>query len=142
MVRTASHRFPDSLDWMGFELKDAGLHIVLSPKVPAMVREAAPPVIDALLADCGLTRRDVDHFLLHPGGRKIIEAFEETLDLDADALAVSREVLREYGNLSSATVLFILEEALRRQVAEPGDVGLMMAFGPGFGAELLLLRWH
>jgi predicted naringenin-chalcone synthase len=141
IVRSASHRFPDSLDWMGFELKDSGLHIVLSPRVPGRIREQARPLIEDFLAVDGLSIADVDHFLLHPGGRRFVEAFEETLDLPANALATSRRILRESGNLSSATVLFILEEYLREQRGRPGDRGLLMAFGPGFSAEMLLLQW-
>lgn len=105
IVATASHRFENSLDWMGFDLKDSGLHIVLSREVPGRIQEAARPVIEGFLSDQGMTLADVDHFLLHPGGTKILQAFEETLELSAEDLAVSRQVLRDHGNLSSATVL-------------------------------------
>jgi predicted naringenin-chalcone synthase len=141
IVRAASHRFADSLDWMGFQLKDSGLHIVLSKEIPRHVRTHARALIDGFLAESGLALGDVRHFLFHPGGRKILEAFEATLGLPKDGLAASRAVLRAHGNLSSATVLFILEEQMKRVVAQPGERGLLIAFGPGFGAELLLLQW-
>ncbi len=141
IVSTGSHRFRDSLDWMGFDLKDSGLHIVLSREVPVRIREGARAVIGEFLTGSKLALTDIDHFLLHPGGGKILQAFEETLALPEGALAVSRTVLREHGNLSSATVLFILQEYLERRLAACGDLGLMMAFGPGFGAEMLLLEW-
>jgi alkylresorcinol/alkylpyrone synthase len=141
IARIASHRFPDSLDWMGFRLKDSGLHVVLSREIPRRVRAAARELVLSFLEDCGVGMSDVRHLMFHPGGRKILEAFAETLELPPDALAASRAVLREHGNLSSATVLFVLEEQLRSVAAKPGDHGLLLAFGPGFGAELLLLKW-
>ena len=141
VVRIASRRFPDSLDWMGFHLKDSGLHVVLSREIPKRVRASARELVGSFLDDCGLQLGDVRHLLVHPGGRKILEAFAETLELPASALAASRAVLREHGNLSSATVLFVLEEHLRTVEAKPGDHGLLLAFGPGFGAELVLLQW-
>ena len=142
IVRVASHRFDDSLDWMGFQLKDSGLHIVLSKEIPRHVRTHARALVDGFLAESGLALGDVRHFLFHPGGRKILEAFEATLELPKDGLAASRAVLRAHGNLFFATVLFILEEQMKRVVAQPGERGLLIAFGPGFGAELLLLQWE
>ena len=141
ILQTKSHRFPNSLDWMGFELKNTGLQIVLSREVPDRVREASRAVIEEFLTECDISLEEIDHFLLHPGGGKIIQAFEETLELGPDDLDLSRSVLRRFGNLSSATVLFILHEAIQRRVSRSGDRGLMMAFGPGFGAELLLMDW-
>ena len=141
IVQSASHRFQNSADWMGFDLRDSGLHIVLSPRVPGEIRSQGPALIREFLGANEMQLKDVRHFLLHPGGRKIIEAFEETLGLHAEDLAISRQVLTKYGNLSSATVLFILKEHLQRSAARPGDRGLLMAFGPGFSAEMLLLEW-
>jgi alkylresorcinol/alkylpyrone synthase len=144
IVHTASHRFENSLDWMGFNLKDSGLHIVLSPKVPVRVRQQTRPLVESFLGECSLGLGDIDYFLLHPGGRKIIEAYEETLELAPHALDTSREIMRDCGNLSSATVLFILEAFLRDRMStapRAGQRGLLMAFGPGFSAEMLLLKW-
>jgi alkylresorcinol/alkylpyrone synthase len=141
IVRCASRRFRESLDWMGFRLKDSGLHVVLSREIPKQVREHTRGLVTAFLDECGLSLADVRHFLFHPGGRKILEAFVESLELPPAALAASQSVLREHGNLSSATVLFVLDEHLRRTPAAHGEHGLVLAFGPGFGAEMLLLRW-
>ncbi|MFO0982035.1 MAG: 3-oxoacyl-[acyl-carrier-protein] synthase III C-terminal domain-containing protein [Planctomycetota bacterium] len=141
LLASQSVRFENALDMMGFELRDSGLHIVLSRDIPAVVRREVPAVIAEFLRSERTSLGEIDHFLLHPGGRKILEALEETLALPEGALAVSRDVLRERGNLSSATVLVILHEYLVRGLARGGDRGLMVAFGPGFGAELLLLRW-
>jgi predicted naringenin-chalcone synthase len=141
IVRSGSRRFEKSLDWMGFHLRDSGLHVVLSPEIPRQVRAAAKELVEGFLDQSNLTLADVQHFLFHPGGRKILEAFEQTLALPEAALAASRRVLRDHGNLSSATVLFIVNDYLTRATGQSGDKGLLLAFGPGFGAELLLLEW-
>jgi alkylresorcinol/alkylpyrone synthase len=97
--------------------------------------------VDAFLASHGLKRSDVNHWVAHTGGPKVLEAFEQSLELPAGALARSWESLRSVGNLSSASVLYVLSDLLEAKVARPGDIGLMMAMGPGFCAELVLLRW-
>ena len=97
--------------------------------------------MDAFLADHGLARADVRHWIAHTGGPKVIEAFRRALALPPDALERSWRSLREVGNLSSASVLFVLGDLLAANEARPGDVGLLAAMGPGFSAELLLLRW-
>ena len=142
IVRTGSRRFENSLDWMGFDLRDSGLHVRLSPEIPRQVRAAAKELVAGFLEEAGLGLADVDHFLFHPGGRKILEAFEQTLALPEQALAASRRVLRDHGNLSSATVLYIVDDYLSRSIGRAGEKGLLLAFGPGFGAEFLLLEWN
>jgi len=97
--------------------------------------------VDGFLADHGLARRDVRHWVAHTGGPKVIEAFRRALDLPPEALARSWASLREVGNLSSASVLFVLGDFLEAPEPRPGDLGLLAAMGPGFSAELLLLRW-
>jgi alkylresorcinol/alkylpyrone synthase len=94
-----------------------------------------------LLARAGLTRADVHHWILHSAGYRVLERAQQALGLPDDALAASRAVLRRLGNMSSATVLFVLEETLRARSPEPGDWGVMAALGPGFAAEGVLLRW-
>jgi predicted naringenin-chalcone synthase len=133
--------FPDSADLMGFDLTDSGLRIVLSKRVPGEIRAHAPEAISAFLAANGRSLEDIDHFLLHPGGRKIIEGFESAFRLGGGALDLTRTVLARHGNLSSATVLFILDDFRRRDRGRAGDLGLLVAFGPGFGCESLLLAW-
>ena len=100
-----------------------------------------PGDVDGFLADHGLSRSQVDFWICHPGGPKILEAFQESLGLTRDDLAVTWECLRAHGNLSSASVLFVLHETLRRRSPKPGDRGLLMAMGPGFCSELVLLQW-
>lgn len=136
-----SRMFPDSAHLMGWKVLDSGLKIILTKEVPEAVRVHAPEAIRSFLGAHGLGIGDVRHYLLHPGGRKIIEGFEELFGFQAGELDITRRVLARHGNLSSATILFILDEALREGRGSAGDFGLLVAFGPGFGCESLLLRW-
>ncbi len=124
---------------MGWDVGASGFKVVLSADVPTIVRTHLPGEVDAFLATHGLERSDVRHWICHPGGPKVITAIEESLDLPADALAATRQSLTTVGNMSSASVLHILGKAQER--AMPGDIGVMMAMGPGFCAEMLLLAW-
>jgi alkylresorcinol/alkylpyrone synthase len=134
--------FPDSLDGMGFDLKDSGFHIVLSRDVPEMIRRAIRALVDDFLARSGgLRRADLGPCVLHPGGQKLLANVEQELELRPEQTAPSWHVLREYGNQSSASVLFVLHEWLERHAPPSGARGLLAAFGPGFSAELMLLEW-
>lgn len=132
---------PEYLDRMGFTFPGGLYRIRLSPEVrriaPAMMEELA----GTLLKDHGLTKEDVRFWVLHSAGRRVIENAQVLLGLSDDDVQYSRGVLRRFGNLSSATVLFVLDEVLRSGQPRPGDVGLMMALGPGFAAEGALLRF-
>jgi alkylresorcinol/alkylpyrone synthase len=141
VVDADTYTFPQSLDAMGFELRDTGFHIVLSKDVPQMIRERIRQLVDEFLQRSGLTRGAVAAFLLHPGGQKLLSYVERELELDRADTQLSWDVLREYGNLSSATILFILHARLTTGQMTPGAYGLVAAFGPGFSAELLLLQW-
>ena len=141
VVATGSVFYPDTERVMGWDIVDTGFKVVLSAKVPEVVREHVRGDVDAFLAAHGLARSDIRHWIAHTGGPKVLEAFEAALELPAGALARSWQSLRETGNLSSASVLFVLGELLDSGEARPGDLGLLMAMGPGFCAELVLLRW-
>lgn len=136
-----TYTFPQSLDAMGFDLRDTGFHIVLSKDVPQLIRDRIADLVDGFLARHRLERRDLSAFLLHPGGQKLLSYVEEQLGLTECDTRISWEVLRQYGNLSSATILFILHEWLTKRPMDVGSYGLAAAFGPGFSAELLLLQW-
>jgi predicted naringenin-chalcone synthase len=142
--RVVDHRTlirSEHLDRMGFTFPGGRHRVLLSPDVrriaPAMIEELA----NRLLKDHGLAREDVRHWVLHSAGRRVIEHAQETLGLTDDDVTFSREVLRRYGNMSSATVLFVLDAVLRSGRPRAGDWGLMVALGPGFAAEGALLRW-
>ncbi|WNG50878.1 type III polyketide synthase [Archangium minus] len=141
VVATRSVLYPDTERIMGWDVVDSGFKVVLSAKVPQLVREFIRRDVDGFLAEHGLTLKDVKHWVAHTGGPKVLQAFEEALELTPDSLAHSWASLREVGNLSSASVLFVLGDMLESGRAQPGDWGVLMAMGPGFCAELVLLRW-
>lgn len=141
IVDTTTYTFPQSLDAMGFDLRESGFHIVLSKDVPQMVRDKIKELVDNFLSRRGLTRKEVAAFIIHPGGQKLLSYIEEQLGLCRCDTQLSWDVLGQYGNLSSATILFILDAWLTTRTMNPGDYGLAAAFGPGFSAELLLLQW-
>jgi alkylresorcinol/alkylpyrone synthase len=126
---------------MGFDLRDSGFHIVLSKDVPELIRERVKDLAEGFLARQGLRQNDISAFLLHPGGQKLLSYMQEELGLDRSDTEISWDILRRYGNLSSASVLFILNEWLVQKEMPSGSYGLLMSFGPGFTAEMLLLQW-
>jgi alkylresorcinol/alkylpyrone synthase len=142
ILDTETYTFPHSLDAMGFDLRETGFHIVLSKDVPQMIREKIRAVVDGFLDRSGLTRKEIAAFILHPGGQKLLSYVEEQLELCRCDTQFSWDVLNQYGNLSSATILFILHEWLTKKTMTRGDFGLAAAFGPGFSAEVLLLQWN
>ncbi|MBZ5662633.1 MAG: type III polyketide synthase [Acidobacteriia bacterium] len=141
IVASESFLFPDSLGAMGFDLRDSGFHIVLSRDVPQLIRERIKGLADGFLARNGLRQRDVSAFLLHPGGQKLLSFMEAELELTCADTEISWDVLRRFGNLSSASVLFILQEWMTRREMPAESYGLLMSFGPGFTAEMILLQW-
>jgi alkylresorcinol/alkylpyrone synthase len=141
IVRTESHLFPNSLDAMGFDLDSSGFHIVLSRDVPELIRSEIRPLVAGFLERSGVRRDDLGAFIVHPGGQKLLGFVESELGLTESDTACSWHVLREYGNQSSVSVLFVLHEWLARNAASAGMHGLVAAFGPGFSANMLLLRW-
>jgi alkylresorcinol/alkylpyrone synthase len=141
VLATRSVFYPDTEWVMGWDVVDTGFKIVLSAKVPEVIEAHVGRDVDALLAEHGLDRSSIRHWVAHTGGPKVLEAFRAALALPAEALARSWRSLREVGNLSSASVLFVLGDHLDAGEARPGDFGLVAAMGPGFSAELLLLRW-
>jgi alkylresorcinol/alkylpyrone synthase len=133
--------FPGTTHLMGFELRNAGLQIVLDKALAPFIRRHVVPAVDAFLEPRGLRREDIARWVLHPGGRRVIEVMSEQLSLRPCDLAATEAVLSEHGNMSSVTVLFVLDELIRCDRPAPGEKGLLGAFGPGFGAELLLVEF-
>ena len=141
MVESVTHLVPRSRGLMGWDFIDSGFRVVFSRRIPTVIQEMIPETLTRLLTPRGLDSRSIASLVLHPGGRKILEAYERALDVSRDRLGSSYGVLARYGNMSSATVLFVLEEEMRSRDRERGDLGLLAAFGPGFSAEATLLRW-
>jgi alkylresorcinol/alkylpyrone synthase len=135
---TRSTTWPGSVDLTGWNFLNEGMQVVFAKEIPAIVKETSREDIQAFLAENGIGLPDVDHWVVHPGGLKVIEAYEEALALSPRAMDDTREVLRRFGNMSSSTVLFVLEACLRNGT-RPGGVGLLTALGPGFSAENVLL---
>jgi alkylresorcinol/alkylpyrone synthase len=133
--------FPGTTQLMGFRLRNEGLQIVLDKGLTPFVRREVVPAVEGFLRPRGLARADIARYILHPGGRRIIEVMADRLGLGPDDLAPTEAVLAEHGNMSSVTVLFVLDEVLRRHRPPAGAFGLMGAFGPGFGAEFQLLEF-
>ena len=131
----------EHLPAMGFEFPGGRPRVVLSKEVRRIGASMMKEMANRLMETHGLKKEDVRHFVLHSAGRRVIEEARRLLDLDDTQVAHSRHVLRHFGNMSSATVLFVLEEALRSGGPVTGDWGLMIALGPGFAAEGALLRW-
>ena len=138
ILAAESALFGDSLDVMGWDFGEEGMRLVLSPDAPRLVQAALRGVIDGFLGRHGKKLEDVSLFVMHPGSRRILDACEIALELAPDELSFSRRFLAEHGNLSSASVLFILREALKK--ARPGKLGLLAALGPGFACETLLFE--
>src|SRR5262245_28280252 len=141
VVDAESVFFPGTTRLMGFELRNAGLQIVLDKGLAPFIRRQVVPAVDAFLEPRGLRRQDIARWVLHPGGRRVIEVMSERLSLRPCDLAATEAVLSAHGNMSSVTVLFVLDELLRCDRPARGEKGLLGAFGPGFGAELLLLEF-
>jgi alkylresorcinol/alkylpyrone synthase len=141
ILDAATYLFPNSLEAMGFDLRDGGFHIVLSRDVPDLIRSQIKELVDCYLKRHNLTRERVEAYVLHPGGQKLLSFVEEELGICNGKTQPSWDVLREYGNLSSASVLFVLHEWLTRRPVPAEAYGLLAAFGPGFSAEQLLLQW-
>ena len=126
---------------MGWDISEKGFQVVLSTSVPEVVREHLRHDVDQFLSDQGLTRREISSWVAHPGGPKVLAAMQEALDVPREALSVTWKSLQEIGNLSSASVLMVLEETMAHHRPEPGSLGMLLALGPGFCSELVLLEW-
>jgi alkylresorcinol/alkylpyrone synthase len=141
IVATRSTFYPGTEEVMGWDVSEKGFQIVLSREVPDMVQRHLVHDVDAFLAEAGLERSDIKSWLIHTGGPKVLEAVENVFDLHNGELSPSWDCLRKTGNLSSASVLCVLEEVMMNRRPEPGSWGVLAAMGPGFCSELLLLRW-
>ncbi len=132
--------FKDATHLMGFDLTNEGLKMILDPAVPETIALNFPDIVHPFLKKYGTSIEKVDHLVFHPGGRKIVQIVEELFGALGKNIDDTREVLRLYGNMSSATVLYVLERFLEKDIKK-GDQGLILSFGPGFSAQRVLLEW-
>ncbi|MFC3884104.1 type III polyketide synthase [Bacillus songklensis] len=140
ILDTQSTLMPHSEDVMGWDIKNEGLFVIFSRDIPSIVQKWYGGQVTPFLEKHQLTTMDIRHFIAHPGGKKVLEAYVKALQLEPSMMEHSFHILRQYGNMSSATVLYVLNEFLRNGAAE-GEHGLITALGPGFSSELLLVKW-
>ena len=126
---------------MGWDVTDSGFKVLLSADIAGLAQSEVRPIMEDFLGRHNLTIADIDHWLVHPGGPRVIQALEDGLGLPDEALSLSWESLAEAGNISSASVLQVLNKFTKCQEPGPGEYGVLMAMGPAFSAELVLLRW-
>lgn len=126
---------------MGWDIKNNGLHVVFSKSIPSIITSWLGPFVDDFLGEQRVTKNDLVNFVAHPGGKKVLKAYEETLELTEEHTYISREVLKSHGNMSSPTVLYVLEQFMKKQNNEE-ELGLLVALGPGFCGEAILLNWR
>jgi alkylresorcinol/alkylpyrone synthase len=141
ILATRSIFYPETEEMMGWKITEKGFRITLSPQVPVLIREHLGKDVDEFLADHGYDRRDIGSWVLHTGGPKVLEATAAALNLHNGQLDASWDCLKKVGNLSSASVLVVLEDVMKNHRPQPGTLGILAAMGPGFCSELLLLRW-
>lgn len=126
---------------MGFHLSDKGFQIHLSTRVSKVLRVIVPDLIEEFLSQSELTKTDIKFWGIHPGGARIVDYVGQALGLEPEQLRYSREVMRQYGNMSSVTIFFVLDEIIQQGQPQPGDIALLLAFGPGLTIELCLVQW-
>ena len=141
VIDSQSHFFPQTEHIMGWQVTNSGFKVLLSADIARLAESEARPILEAFLGRHNLTIASIDHWLVHPGGPKVIRALECGLGLPEEALALSWETLAEAGNISSASVLVILDKFMKRMQPKPGSYGVLMAMGPAFSAEMVLLQW-
>lgn len=140
VLDSRSRLYPDTERAMGWDVGDGGLRIVLGVEVPELVEAHVSADVDGFLATHGLRREDIDFWVAHPGGPKVLEALQQALGLEREALGVTWRSLAAIGNLSSASVLHVLADTLATRPPQPGALGMMLAMGPGFCLEMVLLE--
>lgn len=140
VTASGEYTWPDSLDVMGWEVMEDGLRAIFSRDIPSLVKTDLRDVIVPFLAERGLGLRDIQSFVCHPGGAKVLDALEAAFALEPGALIDARDILRDYGNMSAATVMFVLERALATRERRPWQRALVSALGPGFTAGFTLLE--
>lgn len=139
ILGTQSTLWLDTVRIMGWDIVDTGMQVVFSSRIPHIIQTLMRDNVAEFLAQYGLVIDDIDHWVLHPGGAKVISAYELALDIDPERLQHTRAVLRNCGNMSSSTVFFVLEDFLRAYTPAPGEYGVLAVLGPGFSCELALI---
>lgn len=140
VISTHSTTLKNSIDVMGWDVKNDGLFVVFSKDIPTIIEKELKPAVFQFLTNLHLQMSDMGYFIAHPGGKKVLDAYEKSLSISSEKTEVSRNVLKEFGNMSSVTILYVLRRFMEK--GSRGIQGLATALGPGFSSELLLLRWE
>ena len=140
IIGTQSTFYPDSLNVMGWNISSRGLQVVFDKRIPDIVNANADGELQRFLRRHGISKEQIKYYLYHPGGLKIVNAYEAAYGVSGDAFKISRGVLRDYGNMSSVTVLFVLERFLQHYEEKKRSYGVVSALGPGFCSESLLVK--
>jgi alkylresorcinol/alkylpyrone synthase len=140
IIATQSTLMPDSLEVMGWDIKSNGLYVVFSRDIPHIIENWLKPNVTEFLEENPVDLKTINYFIAHPGGKKVIDAYVKSLEIPPSMTEVSLDVLKQFGNMSSATILFVLKRFMEKEIPE-GAYGLGTALGPGFSSELHLMRW-
>ncbi|KIL45365.1 type III polyketide synthase [Jeotgalibacillus soli] len=140
ITATSSKWMPHSEEVMGWDVKNNGFHVIFSKDIPIIISSWLGPFAEEFLLGNHKSIENITHFVAHPGGKKVLNAYEKTFKFDQKKTEVSRSILKENGNMSSPTILYVLDQFMRGSCTK-GEIGLMAALGPGFSGELLLLEW-
>ncbi len=141
ILGSSSVFYPNTEEIMGWNISEKGFKIVLSPQLMELIRRNLGPDVDAFLSSHGLSAADIGSWVIHNGGPRVLEAMQDALGLKQGEARVSWDSLNRIGNLSSASVLMVLEDTLKDHRPKPGTFGVLLAMGPGFSSEIMLLRW-
>ncbi|MEK4253710.1 type III polyketide synthase [Ureibacillus sp. FSL K6-2830] len=141
IIQTASKWMPNSENVMGWDVRNDGFHVIFSKSIPTIISNWLGPFIHSFFKEAGISLNDLEHFIAHPGGKKVLLAYEEALNLSDKHTAISRKILQQNGNMSSPTVLYVLDEYMKT-IEKDESYGLIVALGPGFSGEAVLLQWR
>jgi predicted naringenin-chalcone synthase len=140
LISTHSHLFSNSADYMGWKIGNTGFEMMLSSELPRIIAEEAVPIVEKLIAQQGIDRTAIRHWVLHPGGRAILDALQNGLNVSDEDMLPSRTVLKNYGNMSSASILFVMKELLATRTISRDEFVCAIAFGPGLTMEVAFLK--
>src|SRR3989339_1402306 len=140
IISTKSILFDDSAEFMGWKIGDFGFEMMLSTELPRIILERAVPALEKMLDELGIKKEEIKHWALHPGGRAILDSLQKGLELTDEETKPSRDVLKNFGNMSSASILFVLKEILQTRAIKKNDLCCAVAFGPGLTMEVALLK--
>jgi alkylresorcinol/alkylpyrone synthase len=141
IIASAVHQIPGTLDAVRMETSGTDAYLHLNRDLPDVAAAGLPAVLRDFLEPLGLTRFAIDHWMVHPGGRRILECAQDAISLSDGEVRVSYEMLANHGNVGTPSIFYVLEETIRQHAPQPGDRGLMVTIGPGISVGLMLLQW-